>query len=267
MASRRANLIKAASKGHLEAFKGLLQPSPSDSLELAESTLEKLAGIAARHHHLKILKYCIEIGANVNNPAMRIGVLESNRINVYRTVIPAGFEINYEHDGTIGGPLIWATLTNHLPLATYLLDHGADVNRDRQNGVYMPLAKAAERNSIAMLELFIRYGAQIDRSGALIVASEHGNLEAVRSLVSHGANINLIRMGETEIYANTNEEESALHKAVKGGHEDVVAFLVDNGAQLGLRDHQGKDALIMAVEMNNAELFQIIYDARKRLES
>ena len=265
MASKRANLIRAASKGHLEAFKGLLQPSPSASLQKAEFTLEKLAGIAARHHHLKVLKYCIEIGANVNSHAVRTGVLESNRLNVYRTVVAAGLDINYDHDGTIGGPLIWATLTNHLPLATYLLDHGADVNRDRQNHVYTPLAKAAQRNSVAMLGLFIKHGASIDGSGALIVAAEHGSLEAVRYLVSRGANINLLRMSETELYTKTEEEESALHKAVKGGHEGVVAFLVNNGAQLCLRDHRGKDALTVAVETNNAEVFQIIYNPRKSL--
>ena len=70
-------------------------------------------------------------------------------------------------------------------------------------------------------------------------------------------------MGDTKLYISTNEEESALHKAVKGGHEDVVAFLVEIGAQLDLRNHEGKDALMMAVEMNNAEVFQLIYDARK----
>lgn len=260
MASRRANLIRAASKGHLEAFKGLLQPNPPASLEEAEFSLEKLAGIAARHHHQKVLKYCIELGANVNDLDTRIGILQSNRLNVYRTVIAAGFEINHEHDGTTGSPLIWATWTNHVPLATYLLDHGADVNRDRYDGVYIPLANAAERNSVVMLELLIRHGARIQGGGALIVAAEHGNLEAVRCLLSHGADIN-------ERYLKTDEEESALHKAVKGGHEDVVAFLVESGAQLGLRNHQGKDALIMAVEMNNAEVFQIIYDARKKNES
>lgn len=116
-----------------------------------------------------------------------MGVLESSRLNVYKTVVSARFELNYEHDGTIWGPLIWATLTNHIPLAMYLLDHGADVNRDLPNRVCRPLAKEAEKNGVDMSELFIKHGAQIDRTGALIVAAQHGNFEAVRCLVSHGA--------------------------------------------------------------------------------
>lgn len=263
MTSRRDDLIRAASSGNINAFK-LLQPDLSDCLQEAEVTLEELAGIAASHQNIKVLKHCIDIGANVNDDAVVTGVLDSNRLNVYKTVIAAGFEINYNHDGTIGGPLIWATLTNHLVLAEYLLDHGADVNSDRQFGVYTPLSTAAQKNNIAMLELFIRHGAQIDRSGALIVAAGHGNLEAVRCLVYYGANINLIRMGDTDLYTKIDEEESALHKAVKGGHEDVVVFLVENGAELGLRNIEGQDALTMAVETNNAEIFQIVYDAASK---
>lgn len=263
MPSRRESLIKAASKGHLEAFKKLIHPDLPHSLQEAELTLEKLAGIAARHHHSKILKFCISIGANVNDDAVRMGLLQSGRPATYKAAISAGFDLNYNHDGTIGGPLIWATLTNHIPLATFLLDHGADVNRDVQNYVYRPLAKAAENNNVAMIELFLGHGAQIDRSGALIVAAEHGKLEAVRCLVSHGANIDLIRKGDTDLYNSIHVEESALHKAVRGGHEDVVAFLVESGAQLDPMNHEGKAALVISVEMNNAEIFQIIYDARK----
>ena len=157
MASKREALIRAASNGHLEVFKGLLQPHLSASLQEADFTLEKLAGIATRNHHLKILKFCIGIGANVNDDAVRKGILQSNRLNVYKTVIAAGFEVNYEHDGTFGGPLIWATLTDHTPLAAFLLKHGADMNCDLQAGVYRPLAKAAECIRGAILQLIIEH--------------------------------------------------------------------------------------------------------------
>ena len=263
MASRRVSLITSASRGDLEDFERLLLPNPSSSLQEAELTLEQLAGIAAEHHHARMLKSCINIGANVNDEAVRMGLLQSGHLNVHKTAIAAGFEINYDHDGITGGPLMWATLRNHIPLATYLLNHGADVNRDVRKHVYKPLAKAAQRNSVEMMELLIRYGAEIDRSGALIVASEHGNFEAVRCLISHGANVDLIRKGDTDLYMTIDVEESALHKAVKGGHEDVVAFLVESGAQLDLTNHEGKTALIMSVETNNAEIFQIIWDARR----
>ena len=263
MRSKRERLIRAASKGYFETFKKLLRPNASISLQEADFTLEKLAGIAARHQHSKIFKFCIGIGANVNDEAVRTGVLQFNRLSIYKKVVAAGFDLLYDHDGTIGGPLIWATLADHIPLAMYLLDHAVDANRDLQSGIYRPLAKAAENNNVAMLELLIAYGAQIDRSGALIVAAENGNFEAVQCLVSHGANIDLMRASDTDLYTKPLEEQSALHKAVLGGHEDVVAFLVGNGAELGLRDCEGKDALILAVETNNAEVFQIIYDARE----
>lgn len=266
MPSKRENLIRAASKGNLKAFKNLLQPDQSISLQQADLTLEKLAAIAASEHHAKFLQFCISLGAHVNNDAVRSGALKSSSLNVYKVLVPAGIDLNYEHDGNLGGPLIWAAFRNDIRLATYLLEQGAEVNGDHQTRlqthVYRPLAKAAQKNSVEMIELFIKHGAEVDRSGALIVAAEHGNLEAVQCLVSHGANIDLIRMSDTELYTRTNQEESALHKAIKAGHEHVVVFLMERGAQLDLRNHEGMAALEISVKVNNAEIFQIIYDAR-----
>lgn len=242
-------------------------PDPLASLQEAELTLETVAAVAISNCHTKVFEFCISIGANVNDDAIRLSILDANRLDLYKIVIAAGFDLNHEHDGTIGGTLIWATLADHIPLAKYLLEKGADPNRDLQDGVYRPLAKAAEKNNVAMIELFIKYGAQINSSGALIVAAEHGNLDAVRCLISYGANIDLIRLTVTDLCTKTGEEESALHKAVKGGHEDVVTFLVESGAQLGLTDHWGRDALMIAVELNNAEVFDIIYSAQQKLKN
>ena len=197
MAARRESLIRAACQGRLHEFKGLLLPDPSASLQEAEFTLEKLFAVAACHQHYEILNFCISVGVKVNDDTLRMAILKTNRLDVYTAVIAAGFELNYHHDGTVGGPLIWAT--NDIPLLKYLLDHGADVNRDLQNGTYRPLAKAAEKNNIEMIELFLQHGAQIDRVGALIVAAKHGNLEAVQCLISRGANIDLIRFNDTDM--------------------------------------------------------------------
>lgn len=170
MSSKRESLIRAASKGQIEVFKSLLQPDQPSSLQEANITLEKLAAIAASQYHARLLKFCVGLGASVNNDAVRSGALKSSSLNVYKAIVPAGFDLNYDHDGTIGGPLIWATFRNDIRLASYLLEHGADVNRDLQSRIYRPLAKAAQRNSVELIKLFIKHGAAIDHSGALIVS-------------------------------------------------------------------------------------------------
>lgn len=63
-------------------------------------------------------------------------------------------------------------------------------------------------------------------------------------------NIDLIRMSDTKLYTRTHEENSALHKAVRGGHEDVVAFFVESGVQLDPRNLEGTAALEVLVEVN-----------------
>lgn len=90
MASKRASLIRSASNGNLQEFEELLLPTPSNSLQEAALTLEQLAGIAAEHHHARILEFCISIGANVNDKAIRMGLLKSGHLNVHKAVIAAG---------------------------------------------------------------------------------------------------------------------------------------------------------------------------------
>ena len=65
-------------------------------------------------------------------------------------------------------------------------------------------------------------------------------------------------MGDTGLYTKTSEE-SALHKVVKGGHEEVVAK-VESWVQLGLRNYDGKDFLMMIVEVNSVEISHLICD-------
>lgn len=75
--------------------------------------------IAARRHHSKILNFCVSIGAIVNDDAVKIGALDSGRRNVYKTVTPADFKLNYDHSGMIWGPFIWTTLTISLWQCTF----------------------------------------------------------------------------------------------------------------------------------------------------
>lgn len=252
------SLMEAASTGQYKVLATLLQPDPAKALQEADLTLEKLAATAASNNHPQIVKYCLSLGANVNDYAVIKGVLQSNSLEMYKTVVPAGYDLKFDHGGMTGGPLIWAALKNDVPLATYLLEHGAEVNRDIQTRVYLPLAKAAMKNSVEMMELFIGHGALIDRSGALIVAADNGNLEAVKCLISHGANSNVMRCEETILYRRTSEEETALHKAVKGGHEDVAAFLLARGANPNLKDPEGLKALDIARERRMTGIAELL---------
>ena len=125
---------------------------------------------------------------------------------------------------------------------------------------YRPLAKAAMANSIQMIEMLIGHGAHINESGALLIAAERGHIEAVRCLIGYkeegsgsgdsngGPNVDLDlhRWRDTMLYMGPQDEQTALHKAVKGGHEGIVKLLVESGADVNLTDMDGQTALEIA---------------------
>lgn len=214
-------------------------------------------------------------GANIKSHSIFIGVLDSASLEIYKIVIPRGFDPNYDPDNLVGGPLIWATSSNNVPLLTYLLEYGgADPNDDLQTMRYRPLAKAAMANNVETSELLIRHGANINESGALLIAAQKGHAEIVECLIRHkdvvggerpNVNLDLHRWRDTMLYMGPREEETALHKAVKGGHANVVKLLVENGADVKLIDMNGQTAMDIARDTeDNGAMIQVL-ERREKL--
>lgn len=59
-----------------------------------------------------------------------------------------------------------------------------------------------------------------------------GQLDCVRLLVDAGAKLN-------PVDSSFGDGNTALHKAILGGHEDVYAYLVDKGADINLANSDG----------------------------
>ena len=73
------------------------------------------------------------------------------------------------------------------------------------------------------------------------VASSKGNLALVQLLIDHGANIDL-----TDIFGN-----AALHYACDKGQKDVLALLIKVGADIELADNRGNTPLHHACTADN----------------
>ena len=155
-------------------------------------------------------------------------------------------------------PLIMAAWHGHLDIVKYLLDRGADIDAAYEAG-NTALIAAAWHGHVDVVTYLISEGADIavrNRGGedALVWAAEHGHLEIVKHLLDAGADsvdtafvfacenghveiaALLIRRGASLAYEHGNHRLTPLAAAAYRGHEALVRFLLDEGADIHALD-------------------------------
>ena len=150
-----------------------------------------------------------------------------------RELIAAGADVNAAIVGD-GSPLIGAARSGDSRAVALLLDSGADPNLGVP-GDGSALIAAAASGHVDLLTLLLDRGARVDMvvtgdENALIAASAAGRLAAVKVLVARGADVNA-RVNSGFLFTVGEEWRTPLSMARRGGHADVVAFLLANGAR------------------------------------
>lgn len=86
-----------------------------------------------------------------------------------------------------------------------------------------------------------------DYNQELIIASENGELDAVKKYISAGADVNFM-----------GPNSAALHCAAFNGNEEIVQLLLDNGADPNLADNQRFVPLQLAVSKSKTNICKIL---------
>ena len=157
----------------------------------------------------------------------------------------------------IGLPLMAESLLGHTEKVKRLLDRGANVNQQDDQGL-SPLILASIRGYTDTVRLLLARGAQVhlktgNGMSALAAASLCGRTETVQLLLDRGSVCTLhwaCLGGHTDIVqlfiargAPINDE---LNIASLAGHVETVKLLLDHGAQVNLQDKNGVSPLISA---------------------
>jgi ankyrin repeat protein len=206
--------------------------------------------------------------------------IERNDIARLTELLKSGFNVNvWDHNGYTG--LYWATNKNLLPVVEFLLRHGADPN----GGIRKPLTVAARSGYIDIAKLLVAHGARIEyRPGdnPLVSAAWAGHVDMVKLLVIHGADpkrpkaiimasrgcrIDVVRE-LISAGADVNQKDkftapliAATEMATKHGKQaciPLIRLLLDNGADVSVRDHRGLSARDYALRSENQELLRLI---------
>lgn len=238
----------------------------------------------------------LEYGASVNatdkeqNTALHYAAMqhasaEMSNVDTIRTLLAFGADQNIKN--LRGRTAVYkAVMWQHLNQATELLDYGADVEISDNHG-WTALYGAVLQGNAPLTTLLCTRGANVDKKDktgqtALHYAVSQGLQEIVDILVNAGANVNLISKGETPLGRATAKSNARLvrylishgadlsvpspgyngalpiHIATMGKDTDVLNILIEAGASVNSVDGDGRTPLAWAMEVNKAEMVQLL---------
>ncbi len=143
-----------------------------------------------------------------------------------RRLVQSGADVKVaQADGATA--LHWAAYRGDVSLALLLLEAGADVAAANRNGS-TPLWLAASHGDAPMIDALLENGADANEPlplgrRPLMLAARSGSVAAVRTLLDGGADPNL---------REDARGTTALMQAADQGHADVIAVLIEHGADV-----------------------------------
>jgi len=172
-----------------------------------------------------------------------------------RSLVKQRADVNAaEADGATA--LAWAVHRDDLETGELLLGAGARVNAANEYGV-TPLSLACTNRSAAMVDRLLKAeanpnAAQQTGETLLMTCARTGNVDAVKSLLARGADVNAKggRRGQT-----------ALMWAVSEKHLEIEGVLIERGADVNARSESGFTPLLFAARVGDLDSARTLLQA------
>ena len=163
-----------------------------------------------------------------------------------------------------------ASRFGHFDVVRLLLESGADPNLTGRDG-YSPLEFAVGRGNVEIENILLSHGAfplnshQLKRAqkaknrNLLAACSEQNcDLGDVERLLHAGADINT---------TSTEDSDTAVNLAAKSANQNLVSFLLENGANPDIRNAEHKAALEIALEQGHTKVTNLLIAHRSLQQS
>ena len=193
--------------------------------------------LAAMFGHVNVVRMLLQAGARATNDdlrgytalhyaAERGGFNPRTRAAIARVLLDAGARLDAKNvDGD--NPMHIATRRGYVDLIQLFIEYDADLLTLDKDGA-SSIAIAVELANAETLRVFtdqLEKSTPAFRTRALVKSCYAGHLGVVKMLVSMGVNVNDAHRSQ-----DGEEEVSGLLAASSKGHLDIVAFLLDQGA-------------------------------------
>ena len=192
--------------------------------------------LAATNRNAAMTEALLKAGADPNaklpsGVTVLMTAARAGNPDVVQLLVEHGADLNARGSEYGETALVWAVEEDHAGAAQVLIAHGADVNA-RSNEI----KREKDRFGLEGVLTILPHGDWTP----LMYAARQGSLDAARTLISAGANLNLTDPDGT----------TALLYAIINGHYDTAAQLLEKGADPNIADASGTAALYATVDMN-----------------
>eukprot|EP00118_Oscarella_pearsei_P003104 m.12968 g.12968 ORF g.12968 m.12968 type:complete len:2147 (+) comp24414_c0_seq2:49-6489(+) len=221
-------LMEACMDGHVDVAEILLNHGAQ--INMPVDGFEAPLTLAACGGHGDLAKVLIECGANLEelNDEGYTPLMEAAREgnDVVCLLVNSGANVNAITEETQETPLSLCCCGGLVEVATFLLDHGADI----ELGASTPIMEAAQEGHYDLVKMLLERGAKADAVAnngdtALIFCCSNGHTEVAELLLDAGANLEHKAEGG----------RTPLMKAARAGHLQTVQFLISRGAGVNMK--------------------------------
>jgi len=211
--------------------------------------------IAAKHKNTDAMSALIRHGANVNARAndgstpLMIAA-KSDNLDGIKLLYKSGANI-YAMDDNSSTVMTYITGDDQNGIKKYLVEHGAPADYDAAQ--IQELISYMTRSLIRHKTTNIKVD-EDEGDTVLMLASYFGKLDAVKSLIQHGANVNAVN----------KKNQTALSFAASNGLVDVTRYLLEHGANVNIMDNENNTPLHLAEQGNYKDVVNLLkqYDAK-----
>jgi hypothetical protein len=251
-------LVAATTAGNLALIKYHFPSLPPST-----PILKRIAIEAAKSNQPEILTWCFSQGYSLpsqsQNSEFYHAACDSQSTPIFRVLIDNGFDLN-THTSEFygyGTPLVAACVHGNLDLARFLLENGQDPNAGFTCETWA-YAVSGPHRSLEMVELLVKHGANLQGTGAAVVAAEKDDVAMLRLCLENGCGIEENEMrwlmsGDEVVFEGT-----ALYRACKAGAVMAVEMLLDRGANVRFRDELGRDCVGIARLEGREEVLKVL---------